>query len=176
MIIVDNNIISTFTRVRQLELLFQLFPKDALGIPPAVYDEMMDAIRQDCAFLEAAAEMVQNERLQIATLTPAEIAAKQILPSSFGVGDAECVIICQTRNDTLLTNDRRVRNFCRAEGIAVYDLPQLLRALWENGILSKQRVRRLASEMEAAENMTIKNKESIFKKGVRRKPLTNGEV
>ncbi|MBI1924160.1 hypothetical protein HYR99_07900 [Candidatus Poribacteria bacterium] len=164
MILVDNNILSTFARVKQLKLLFQLFPKDALGIPPAVHDEMMDAIRQGYMFLEAVAEMVRNGRLQIVTLTPVEIAAKQTLPSSFGAGDAECVIICQTRGDTLLTNDRRVRNFCRAGGIAIFDLPQLLRALWENGVLSKRRVRRLVDEIEVAENMVIKNKEAIFKK------------
>jgi predicted nucleic acid-binding protein len=163
MILVDNNILSTFARVGQLELLFQLFPKDTPGVPPAVHDEMMGAIRLGCVFLEEAAEMVQNGRLQIVPLTSAEIAARQNLPASFGAGDAECVILCQTRGDTLLTNDRRVRNFCRTEGVAVFDLPQLLRALWENGILSKRRVRRLVDEMEVAENMVIKNKEAIFK-------------
>src|SRR5262249_19742925 len=97
------------------------------------------------------------------------ITAKQSLPASFGPGDAECVILCQTRGDTLLTNDRRVRNFCRTEGIDVFDLPQLLRALWENGILSKQRVRRLADEMEVAEHMVIRNKEAIFQERSRRR-------
>lgn len=164
MILVDNNILSTFARVGQFELLFQLFPKDNLSIPPAVYDEMMDAIRLGCSFLESILETTQNRRLQIVPLTPDEVTAKQNLSLSFGAGDAECIIICQRRGDTLLTNDRRVRNFCIAEGIEVFDLPQLLRALWENGILSKRRVRRLADEMEVAENMVIKNKDAIFKK------------
>ncbi len=31
MILVDNNILSTFARVGQLELLFRLFPKDTLA-------------------------------------------------------------------------------------------------------------------------------------------------
>ncbi|MCZ6681175.1 MAG: hypothetical protein O7E52_28480 [Candidatus Poribacteria bacterium] len=106
--------------------------------------------------------MIQNGRLQIVPLTPAEITARQALPLSFGTGDTECVIICETRGNTLLTNERRVCNFCRTAGIAVFDLPQLLRALWGNGILSEQHVRHLVDEMEAAESMVIRNKESIF--------------
>jgi predicted nucleic acid-binding protein len=168
MIVVDNNILSTFARVGQFELLFKLFPKDTLGIPPVVYDEMMAAIRLGCSFLEVANEAVQNARLLIVPLTSAEIAAKQALPTSFGAGDVECVILCQTRADILLTNDRRVRNFCRTEGIAVFDLPQLLRALWENGILSQRRVRRLVDEMETAENMVITNKQAIFQRATRK--------
>jgi predicted nucleic acid-binding protein len=139
MILVDNNILSTFARVGQLELLFQLFPKDTLGVPPVVYDEMMAAMRLGCSFLEAAAAAIQDGRIRIIPLTAEEITAKQTLPTSLGSGDAECVILCRRRGDTLLTNDRRVRNLCRTEGVEVFDLPQLLRALWENGILSKAR-------------------------------------
>jgi len=162
MILLDNNILSTFARVAQLELVFRLFPKDELGIPPAVHDEMMKAIRLGCSFLESAAAMIRAGRLQIVSLTSDEVASKQSLPGSFGGGDLDCIIICHTRGYPLLTNDRRVRNYCRSHGISVFDLPQLLRALWENGILAKRRVRRLVKEMEQAENMVIKNKEAIF--------------
>ncbi len=137
MILVDNNILSTFCRVGQLALLFRIFPKDTLGISPAVYDEAVEAIRLGCAFLEVVPRMVSEGQLQIIPLTSEEISAKHSLPRSFGAGDAESVIICRTRQDTLLTNDRRVRNYCRAEAIPVFDLPQLLRALWENGVVSK---------------------------------------
>lgn len=164
MILVDTSILSTFARVGQLALLLRLFPKDALGVPPAVYDEVMDAVRLGYSFLEEAADMVQSGHLQIVPLTPSEVAAKQNLSSSFGAGDVECIILCQTRGDTLLTNDRRVRNFCRAEGCTAFDLPQLLRALWENKILSKRRVRRLVIEIEAVEHIVIKNKDEIFKR------------
>ena len=129
MILLDNNILSTFARVHELDLLFRLFPKDKLGVSPTVHDEMMHAIRLGCSFLEPAAQVIRGGRLDIVPLTPAEISAKQGLPSSFGAADAECTIVCRERGDTLLTNDRRVRNFCRTAGIIVFDLPQLLRAL-----------------------------------------------
>ena len=155
MILVDNNILSTFARVGELKLLFRLFPKDSLGVPPAVHDELIEAVRLGCHFLEPAAELIDQGRLDIIPLTANEIAAKPKLPPSFGAGDSDCVIIAQQRKMPLLTNDRRVRNFCREQGLTVFDLPQLLRALWENGIASRNRVRRLADGMEAAENMVI---------------------
>jgi len=162
MILIDNNILSTFCRVDQLDLLFRLFPKDSLGVPPAVYDELTEAVRLGCHFLEPAARLIDQGRLEIVPLTANEIAAKPKLPGSFGAGDADCVVIAQQRTTPLLTNDRRVRNFCREQSLTVFDLPQLLRALWENGVLSRNRVRRLADEMEAAENMVIRNKDAIF--------------
>jgi predicted nucleic acid-binding protein len=162
MILIDNNILSTFARVGQLELLFRLFPKDTLGVPPAVHDELIEAVRMGCHFLEPATELIDQRRLEIIPLTASEIAAKPKLPASFGAGDADCVIISQQRSTPLLTNDRRVRNFCREQGLIVFDLPQLLRALWENGILSRNRVQRLTDEMESAENMVIRNKAAIF--------------
>lgn len=169
MILLDNNILSTFARVGQLELLFRLFPRDTLGVAPAVHDEFMRAISLGCHFLEPAAELINQGRLHIVPLTAREIAAKPGLPTSFGAGDADCVIIAHQRKFPVLTNDRRVRNFCREQGLAVFDLPQLLRALWENGVLSHGRVRRLTDEMEAAENMVIRNKDAIFERPKQRR-------
>ncbi len=93
-------------------------------------------------FLEAAANLIRAGRLRIVPLSADEIAAKPDLPASFGAGDSDCVIVAQRRNVPLLTNDRRVRNFCREHGITVFDLPQLMRALWENGVMSRNPVRR----------------------------------
>ena len=129
----------------------------------------MEAVRLGCHFLEPAAELIRGGRMQIVPLTSDEIAAKPNLPASFGAGDSDCVIIAQRRKLALLTNDRRVRNFCREHGITAFDLPQLLRALWENGVLSRNRMRRLVDEMEAAENMVIRNKEAIFQASEKRR-------
>ncbi len=65
MILVDNNLLSTFARVGQLGLLFQLFPKDILGVPYTVHNELMNGIRLGCTFLEPAAEMIQKGQFQI---------------------------------------------------------------------------------------------------------------
>jgi hypothetical protein len=61
-----------------------------------------------------------------------------------------------------VTNDKRARNFCRAEGIAVLDLNGVLRAMWETGVLSKRQVRALIQTIETQENLVFKNKEEIL--------------
>ena len=67
MILIDNNILSTFARVDQLELLFRLFPKDSLGVPPAVYDELIEAaenmvIRNKTAIFEPPPQEKRKRR------------------------------------------------------------------------------------------------------------------
>jgi len=74
----------------------------------------------------------------------------------------ESLTIAKRRSLILLTNDKRVRNFCQSEGVVVYDLPMLLRALWTNGIRKKQEVEALATEIENKEHMVIKRKDQIF--------------
>jgi len=145
-----------------MSFLFKLFPNEKFGITSAVYDEMMEAIICGFSFLEKTKNLVDARSIQLITLNVEEVLAKQELPSSFGSGELECVAICRQRSFTLLTNDKRVRNYCKSENITVYDLPMLLRALWENKIYSKKKVRQLVDKIEEKENIVIKNKNIIF--------------
>jgi hypothetical protein len=40
MIIIDNNILSTFAKIGRLDILFRLFPQRQIAIVPAVYDDL----------------------------------------------------------------------------------------------------------------------------------------
>lgn len=44
MILVDTNILSSFARVDELELLFVLFPRSPLGVTPAILAEVHQAV------------------------------------------------------------------------------------------------------------------------------------
>ncbi len=70
----------------------------------------------------------------------------------------------RTRGAAFLTNDRRARNFCVAEGIEVFDLIDILRALWKLHVCSKRKVRQLLTDIETKEGMVIKQKDRIFAK------------
>ena len=93
MIIVDSNIISTFCLINQFSLLFKLFPKHQFGIPSAVYDETMKAIRLGYQFLENIQPFIDRKDVQLISLNPDEMRSKQNLPLSFGTGDIECIIV-----------------------------------------------------------------------------------
>lgn len=90
--------------------------------------------------------------------------AQNSLPSSFGAGERESAAVCQARGDTFLTNDKRARNFYRIEGIGVLDLAGVLRALWETGVLAKNKVKSLVTDIETKERLVIKDKAAIFAK------------
>jgi predicted nucleic acid-binding protein len=51
MILVDTNILGTFARVDALDLLFELFSDDEIGVAPAVYAELLAGLRERRTFL-----------------------------------------------------------------------------------------------------------------------------
>jgi len=164
MIIVDTNILGTLARVERLELLFDLFGKDEIGVCPAVYAELLAGTREGRDFLRPAVNLVEKGRIKLVALTADEILNRQKLPSSLDNGEAESIIVCQTRGAAFLTNDRRARNFCLAEGVEVFDLIDVLRALWKLRVCSKRQVSQLVDDIEVREGMVIKHKERIFAK------------
>jgi len=164
MIVCDTNILSTFARVGILDLLFQLFPRHDFVIPPAVYTEINAAIQRGLLFLEMVLTQVDIGKIRLSTLTPEEEFERRELPASFGLGEAACVAICIRQSAIFLSNDKRVRNYCQGRGIEVYDLMRLLRALWENKIVSKQKVHKIVNDIERSEEVVFKNRKDIFEK------------
>jgi predicted nucleic acid-binding protein len=162
MILVDTNILGTLARVERLELLLDLFGQDGLGVCPAVYAELLAGTREGREFLQPAVDLVEKGRVKLVALTVDEILGRQKLPSSLDSGEAESITVCQTRGAAFLTNDRRARNFCLDEGIEVFDLIDMLRALWKLRVCSKQQVRQLVNDIENREGMVIKHQERIF--------------
>ena len=110
MIIVDNNILSTFAKIDRLDILFQLFPQTQIGIVPAVYNELRIGVRKGHFQLKQVMDMVQQKRIRLITLTEAEIFLKPNLPVSFDEGEPESVAVSKSRKITLLTNERSVKN------------------------------------------------------------------
>jgi predicted nucleic acid-binding protein len=163
MIIVDNNILSTFAKIGRLDVLFRLFPQRQIAIVPAVYNELRFGIRKGHVQLEDVMEMVEKKSIRLITLTEAEIFLKPTLPVSFDEGELESVAACKFRKITLLTNERSVKNWCVKEDIKYADLPDLLRACWRSEVMSKKEVKTLIEEIEEKDNITFKSKEEIFK-------------
>jgi predicted nucleic acid-binding protein len=154
--------IGTFTLLAEMDLLFALFAGDELRVTPAVYTELVAGLREGRQFLQPAVAMVESGRLSLLTLTAAEVVAASRLPASLNAGEAESISLCQARGAALVTNDRRARNFCRAENVEVFDLIDIFRALWKLKICSKQKVRQLVADIENKERMVIKRQREIF--------------
>jgi len=83
MIIIDNNILSTFAKIGRLDILFRLFPQRQIAIVPAVYDELRIGIKKGYVQLEDVMAMVEKKSIRLITLTEAEIFLKPTLPALF---------------------------------------------------------------------------------------------
>ena len=68
------------------------------------------------------------------------------------------------RQVPLLSNDKRAIRYCQQQKIEVIDLPQLLRALWVTGIISKSSVKQIIKRLANIENLVLNqvDKAKIF--------------
>jgi predicted nucleic acid-binding protein len=145
-----------------MDLLFALFAEAELGVTPAVYAELVTGVREGRQFLQPTVEMIETGHIVLLPLTVQEVVQRLTLPLSLNAGEAESIALCQARGAAFITNDRRARNFCRTESIEVFDLPEILRALWKLRVCSKRRVRQLVADIETKEGLVIKRKGEIF--------------
>jgi len=158
-IFVDTDILSAFAKIGQLDSLHALFSVEVLNIPPGVLTEIK--ISLDAGYNDAREIFQRYLRgsIQLVLLTDEEVALKEQLPDAFGKGESEAVAICQSRNLPLLTNEKRVFQYCQQHSIMCFRIPAILRALWENRIVTKDKVRKMIDDLMVKDNMGFKKEE-----------------
>ncbi len=163
MILIDNNILSTFAKIEKLDLLFNLIPNEQIGIVPAVHEELRRGVKRGYLLLIELMKLITEKKIKIVPLTEEEILLKANLPPSFDQGELETIAVCKLRNFKLLSNEKSVRNFCKRKKISYASLPDLLRLLWKNNIIPQEEIRKLIDQIEEKDNLIFKNKWEIFK-------------
>lgn len=165
MILADTNILSTFAKIRRLELLFGVFRQKTLYISPNVFQELKDAKDKRYDFVEPIFELLQFHKLKLLPMEEDEYMLMLQLPKYFGKGELDSIAICTRRNHILLSNERKVIKFCEENEIDHFDLNGILKALWMFDIVSKEKVVLIIKEMEEKDNLKIVSKEEIFMNG-----------
>ena len=92
MIVADTNILSTFARVGEVDLLRQLCKSDRLHVTPATFNELRRAVDVGCEFLRPTLQAIQSGTgLDLVELRRDEILALNDLPRSLGWrGGVDC--------------------------------------------------------------------------------------
>jgi predicted nucleic acid-binding protein len=162
MVLADTNILSTFAKINQLLLLLRLFGDDRMGVVPAVYAEFQAGVNKGYADLEAIVKLIQQGQIDLVAPTAHEVFQKDVLPGSFDAGERETLAVARSRGYAILTNETRVKNWCRRERIEYWDLPGILRALWRTNLQQKAQVQSLIGQIEAKDRIVFKNKEAIL--------------
>lgn len=166
MIVADTSILSTFARIRRLDLLFTVAETKSLHLPPAVQKELQIGLQKGLNFLQPIIDgLAAATEFRSVALTAEETYSIQALPHALNLGEKEGIAICLKQTGTkLLTNDKRAHNFCKANRIPSLDLRLILRQLWKAGHCTKAEVESLMAEIENCEpGMVIKGKGEILR-------------
>ena len=159
MIVFDTDMVSTFGKLRRLDLFKEMFPGKKLVISPGVYQELYRAKEIGHTFVDYVLNSVE-----LTPLTKEELNfVKKLGKTSLGLGEKECLAICKKRDYVLLTNDSQAKNKCKEKDVDFIDLHAFLRKLWKSEIRGKGEVAKLIDEIETRDKVKIKDKEMIFR-------------
>lgn len=156
-VVIDADILSTFAKINGLELLQRLFSKSAIIVTPSVRREIRRA--QALGIID---HIRLGEKVRL-TLAEKKLVGEIREGGEVAIADAECLAVAKNRKCLLLTNDRRVQREAVSLSVGHLSLPLLLREMWRERVVPKQRVVDLMEEIEKKDRIVIKNKEEIFK-------------
>jgi predicted nucleic acid-binding protein len=162
-LVFDTDIISTFGKIKRLDLLKDLFPNTRFFIPPSVYNELFKARERGYEFVDY---VIESGILEVAPLNKEELELLSRLREerrSLGLGELEGVSICEHREYILVTNDRAAKKVCDQYGIEFIDLRMILKSLLVTAILTDNELKALIYEIERRDRVTIKDKGDILR-------------
>ena len=162
MIVSDTNVLSSFVVTDSVAWWLSAIQADHVIVSPAVWHELEAAVTRGRLAKETLASLAENGQVRIIALTAHEQRQISELPSSFGAREKESLLLATRLSATLLSNDRRVVNYCREQDMSCFDLRAVLRYIWIRRVASQQQVRQLMRRMTEREGVVFKNPERVF--------------
>jgi len=104
-LVFDTDILSTFGKIRRLDLLKKLFPNVRFFVPSSVYNELFKARERGYEFVDY---IIESGILEVTPLNAEELEFLSRLKEerrSLGFGELEGLSICKRREYILVTND-----------------------------------------------------------------------
>ena len=92
----------------------------------------------------ALSQAVVQESLRLQTRAP-----------FLGHGEREAIAFCRMEGASFVTNDRLARMCAQEQGIVVFSLQALIRAIWLNGTRTRTETRRLLEQIKQADHLKI---------------------
>lgn len=159
-IVCDTDVLSAFSKIDGLLLLSELFPNHKILTSNGVYEELIFIKQAGYDFVNRIIDFVE-----IISMNDKELVKYHSFMSStnFGKGELQCISICIFRKCPFITNDKKAKRFAEKNNVTVWDIPDLMKALWKTGIRSKEEVKGIMGDLEKKDFMIISNKEKILK-------------
>jgi len=140
MFLLDTDILSTFTKIERLDLLFDLFGEGKLAVTENVIFEINRAVEIGLDIHEQPIDLIEEGRIGIISTTREDYALMRRLPNFMGVGERDSFAICKNNEFVLVTDDRKVIKLAQKMNVEVISLHMILRALWVLKVCSKDEV------------------------------------
>lgn len=157
-VLCDTDITSALAKADALELLKIVFPDRKYLITEYVRDELDISKQEGFDFPDKIFDFCKTT-----TLTEEELSIYETTGSlDISKTDQKNLIIAENRDMPLLTNDSKLYAEGVRKEIEVYDLRQILKAIYEEKLLSKEKMKNIIREIEEKDNTTIKDVEAIF--------------
>lgn len=161
-LVFDTDILSTFGKIRRLDLLRVLLPNARLFIPHSVYNELFKARERGYEFVDY---IIESGILEVTPLNKEELELFNKLREewrSLGLGELEGLSICKHRKYILVTNDVTAKKVCDHYKIKFIDLSMILKSLLIAELLTDNELRALIDEIERKDRVAIKDKDVIL--------------
>ena len=154
--VIDADVLSTFAKIKRLNLLAKAFGKSELLICPAVLSDLEHSKSQ--LVREVAASKLFNH----VSLSKQEdnLIEKIYSRKNLGMGETECIAVCKARDVVLVTNDRKAIDLAEELGVNIVDLETILYSLKD--LTDKNQLRQIIADIESKDKVIIVNKDKIF--------------
>jgi predicted nucleic acid-binding protein len=156
MILIDTDLLSAMAKVARLPLLFTLLQATRLHLTPGVFGELTHSFNLQRQYAVDVFTLLTAGQFQLVYLTPEEARLRDSLPATLGVGERESIAIARARGGVALSNESRVAYCCQQYRVPCLRLPDILRALWREGIVSRQEVQDIVRDLQVKDRMQFK--------------------
>jgi len=156
MILADTDILSALAKIERLDDLFVLLNASEICVAPGVVVELQQSLALGRDFAQPVFSLIQRGRIRIVQLAAKDASFRDTLPGTLGTGERESIALAKSSGGVVLSNESRVAAHCRAHGIVCLRLPDILRAFWTEGILSKAEVQQAILDLRSKDRMEFK--------------------
>lgn len=159
-VLCDTDIMSALAKAEELDILKKVFPNSKFQITEYVRDGLDRSKQEGFDFPDKIFDFCKTT-----TLNEDELKVYESM-DSFRISktDMKNLIIARNRNIPLLTNDSKLYNEGVKRDVKVFDLRQILKAIYFEGLVSKNKLKDIVGKIEGKDNTNIKEKEDLFRR------------
>lgn len=154
---IDADVLSTFAKIKRLDLLAKVFGKSELLICPAV---LSDFGRSKSKLVRDVAESKLFSHVNLSN-QERNLAEKIYSRKNLGMGETECIALCKTGNAIFVTNDSKAAELAEKLGVNVVDLEAILYSLKD--LMDKNQLKQIITDIESKDKVIVVNKGKILK-------------